>query len=95
MKVLGLAKENYDTEYICIITHKEIEQFLGLYYKSKMPGLKVGDEVDLGQGYNFCRDTIEALKSTQQFLEKNKSVVEAIINGINIIELQRKGEEEL
>ena len=35
-------------EYICKISHSEIEKFMGVYYKESLKELKVNDIVDLG-----------------------------------------------
>ena len=69
--------------YICSITHKELEQFLNLYY-NKMERLKVGDAVDLGKGYKFHNDAEAALKKTREFIDSNKGIVTAIMNGISV-----------
>jgi len=47
--------------------------------------LKVGQVVDLGRGYDFASEAKAAMKATSELIEKNKKVVEAIFNGIQII----------
>jgi hypothetical protein len=82
MKVLGTTGD-YTSKYICEVSHSEIERFLNLYY-NKMGKLKVGDEVDLGRGHDFARETKSAMEKTQAFIESNKAIIEAIFNGIQI-----------
>ncbi|OHD24889.1 MAG: hypothetical protein A2Y38_16285 [Spirochaetes bacterium GWB1_59_5] len=82
-----------DETFVCSVTKKEIEQFLNLYY-NKMGKLKVGDEVDLGQGYKFHQEAIDAMKKTDAFLSANKSVMEAIFKGISIVSLEKNCPEE-
>lgn len=52
MKVLGNGKG--DT-YLCEISHGELEKLTDQYY-GKMKPLKIGDEMDLGAGYDFRAD---------------------------------------
>lgn len=81
MKVIG--KIDGDT-YLCQIRHGELEQFMNLYY-GKMDRLQVGDAVDLSKGYDFYRETKEALDRTEQFIKSNKDVINAIITGISVM----------
>lgn len=66
MKVIAKASES---RYLCEVSHDELEKFLGQYY-GKLGKLSIGQEVDLGQGYNFasrievaCRDMADAMKA--------------------------------
>lgn len=77
MKVLGLSGENY----ICHVSHDELEKFLNTYYNGTT-ALKVGDEVDLGRGWTFMRDTQRALDKTEKFIAAHAEVIQAITNGI-------------
>jgi len=72
-----------DGVFVAQVSHTEIEKFMGLYYNN-MDKIKVGDEIDLGKGYQFHNDTMNALKKTNEFLQANKTVVEAITTGITI-----------
>ena len=80
MKIIGKVK---DDQYICEVSHTEVEKFLGLYY-GKMQRLKVGDDVDLGQGYNYAGQISDAMKKTQEFIDGNKKIVKAILDGLAI-----------
>ena len=81
MKVIGKAESDI---YLCQVSHAEIEKFLNLYC-NKMDRLKVGDVVDLGQGYNFCQKTRDALNKTEEFIRSNKDVIEMIVTGISVM----------
>ena len=66
MKVIAKASES---KYLCEVSHDELEKFLNQYY-GKLGKLSVGQEVDLGQGYNFasrieaaCKDMADAMKA--------------------------------
>jgi hypothetical protein len=83
MKIIGISK-NHGEEYIAIVSHKEIEKFLNLYYR-KRSELKVGEEIDLGKGYDFFTQTTEALGTTKKFIEQNKTVIDTIFTGISIM----------
>lgn len=79
MKIIGQV--SYDN-YICEISHGEIEKFLNLYY-DKMPKLKVGDKVDLGKGYDYAGQIADAMRKTKDFIGANQQVVTAILNGLH------------
>jgi len=81
MKVI--AKISCD-RYVCEVSHEELEQFLNKYY-GYLSKLEVGDEVDLGKGYDFRRDCLDALSKTQAFINANKKAIETILNGITFL----------
>jgi len=86
MKVIGKASND---EYLCLVNHSELEKFVNLYY-ANMGKLKVGDEIDLGKGYDFMHDTKEALSSTQKLLKDNRKVIDAITTGIKVMGCRAK-----
>jgi hypothetical protein len=59
MKIIAKAT---DSRYICEVTHEELEKFFDQFY-GKMSRLSVGQEVDLGVGYNFATRIESACKS--------------------------------
>lgn len=66
MKVIAKASES---KYLCEVSHDELEKFMGKYY-GNMAKLSVGQEIDLGHGYNFssrietaCRQMADAMKA--------------------------------
>lgn len=66
MKVIAKAS---DSKYICEVSHDELEKFLGQYY-GNLAKLSVGQEVSLGQGYDFstrieqaCKNMADAMRS--------------------------------
>ena len=67
-------------DYICKISHSEVEKFLGVYYKESLKELKVNDTIDLGLGYTYFEDTKKALRDTQAFFKSNVSIINAITN---------------
>lgn len=73
-------------KYICEVSHDELEMFMNLYY-NKMDRLKVGDEVDLGKGYKFDSNTREALRKTSEFIAANRTVLDAITEGISVMSI--------
>jgi hypothetical protein len=93
MKVIGIASENYDRRYICELDHTEIEKFMGLYY-GKMEKLKIGEIIDLGRGYDFASEISTAMSKTSEFIESNKKIINAIMNGITIIKNSDAQEDE-
>lgn len=70
--------------YIAEVTHEELEKYLDLYY-NKLERLQVGQEIDLGRGYDFHRETMSALKKTEEFISANREVINSILNGITLL----------
>lgn len=86
MKILGVERESGGgTIYLCEVSHSEIEKFLNRYYND-MKKLERGDSIDLGKGYDFHRDTQEAIKKTADFINSNQKIVTAIIQGFTMLE---------
>lgn len=66
MKVIGMVGNK---EYLVQVSHTEIEKVFNKYYNN-LGELKVGDTLDLGDGYNFaadikraCENMADAMKS--------------------------------
>jgi predicted component of type VI protein secretion system len=66
VKVIAKAS---DSKYICEVSHDELEKFMNQYY-GNMKRLEVGDDVNLGQGYDFssrieqvCKNMAESMRS--------------------------------
>jgi len=66
MKVIAKAS---DSKYICEVSHDELEKFMNQYY-GKLGKLSVGQDVNLGQGYDFsarieqaCKQMAEAVRA--------------------------------
>jgi len=81
MKVIAKIESR---RYVCEISHDEIEKFLNLYY-NKLKTMEIGQEFDLGKGYDFAEETKEALKKTEEFIKANEKVVSAILGGISLV----------
>jgi len=83
MKVIGMI----DTKkYLVEVDRVEIEKFLNLYY-NEMKKLNVGDEVDLGKGYDWYIETKKALDVTRDFFKSNAKTIDAVTKAfINDIE---------
>jgi hypothetical protein len=61
MKVLGIVSHN---KYLVEVEHIELEKLTGNYaYGKNLKELKVGDEMNLGAGYNFTMDIQSACKA--------------------------------
>ena len=86
MKVIG---KNTD-DYIVTVSHSELEKFMGQYY-GKMDRLKIGDDVNLGAGYDYMIDTKRAMDTTKKFIEDNEKIIDAIIRGLRIEEAGTTG----
>ena len=80
MKVIGKSGRD---RYICEVSHAEIEKHMNLYY-GKMKSVEVGEEIDLGKGYDFSVDIRDAMGKTSEFIKANKKIVSAITDGIMI-----------
>lgn len=69
MKVIAKASES---EYLCTVSHSEIEKFMGKYY-GDMTRLQVGQEVNLGLGHDFSGRIEQACKSMAQAMKDFES----------------------
>ena len=65
MKVIGTIS---DQHYLAQVTHTELEKLSGNYY-GKLKELRVGDEMDLGMGYNFTTDIQAVCKKMTDAME--------------------------
>ena len=74
--------------YICEIDHRELEKFLNLYYNN-LKTLNEGDIIDLSKGYDFARETQDALTATAEFIKENKQVIETIFSGISLFKMEK------
>jgi hypothetical protein len=97
VKVIGLTNPSewdQDREYVCTVRHRELQQFLNLYYSrdEKMAILKVGETLDLGRGFDFAQQIARAMEQTQKFVEAHQTIVTAILNGLNIQQLVKAAE---
>jgi len=81
MKIIGKGANG---DYIANVSHTELEKFLNQYY-GKLDRLSIGEDVDLGLGYDFKSDIERALNKTQDFIEGNGKIITAILNGIQIV----------
>ncbi len=92
MKVIGMTNGTYSGDYICTVTHTELEKFMGLYY-DKMKRLEVGATLDLGKGYDHALEIKSALDATRRFVRDNQAVIRAICSGLSIEALARAAQE--
>jgi hypothetical protein len=81
MKVIGIVDN--DT-YLMQVSHTEIEKFMNMYY-GKCPRLKVLESIDLSKGYDFAREIKDSMTTTRDFIKANKAIIEAILNGIAVL----------
>lgn len=81
MKVIGMGQND---KYLCEVNHTELEKFMDKYY-GKMKHLKIGDVINLGEGYDFYSSTKIALQETKTFIEANQKIVDTIMNGFRIL----------
>jgi hypothetical protein len=58
--------------------------FLFTEYCGKMERVEVGEEIDLGRGYDFSADIRSAMNKTSEFIDANKKIISAITNGIMV-----------
>lgn len=90
MKILSRSFEEgaHSPVYVCEVSHTELEKFMNQYYNRYadfgLEFLSRGDTLDLGKGHDFHRETVEAIKKTQEFLSANGAIVEALLHGFQI-----------
>lgn len=90
MRVLGTTKDS--KTYLCEVHHSEIEKFLGLYY-GNLKEVKVGDDINLGKGYDHASEIKQAMEKTREFVKAHQGTVNAIINGLRIETLAEAAKE--
>ncbi len=89
MKVIGKARAKH---YICEVTHDEIEKYLNLYYGNKNE-LSIGDEVDMGQGYNWADKIKDAVSKMSDLIDKADQVTSALKMGrVFVGRMKKEGE---
>ena len=62
MKIIGEANSGH---YIAIVSKDEIEKAFDKFY-GKMPAIKVGDTINIAQGYDFRNDIQRVCNSMQE-----------------------------
>jgi hypothetical protein len=84
MKVI--AKAN-DSTYICEVSHHEIAKYMNQYY-GDIKRLNVGEDVDLGKGFDFsvkiesaCKSMVEASKQFESAQKTMTAYALAIAKG--------------
>ena len=86
MKVLGLSKGKYGDAYIAEVSHRELEQFLNRYYKKPpLERLKVGEEINLGEGYDYKVDADEIYRKISAVFGDNNETLTALNRAVNLI----------
>lgn len=88
MKVLGFVGERRDS-YICEVSHSEIEKFLGMYYGRK-DKLNIGDEVNLGCGYDHESKINSGVKKMEDLIQSSIEITEAISQGKKLVRRMNK-----
>lgn len=97
MKVIGVAGEvSWRPSYVCIVSLDEINKFLNVYYKDqeKLRQLKIGDEIDLGRGFDFAENIDRAMRQTQDFVKAHQPIITAIMQGLSIQALLAAAEQQ-
>jgi hypothetical protein len=88
MKVIAKANES---TYLCEVSHEELEKFLNQYY-GNLSKLSVGQEVNLGQGYDFAVRIESACKSMAQ-ASKEFGRAQSVMTSYAIAVAHREGKE--
>lgn len=86
MKVIGKSKDGWDQEYICTVSHTELEKFMNLYY-DKMKKLDVGSVVDLGAGHDHASEIRVAFGKLQDLAKSHAQVFTALGSGLNLVKI--------
>jgi len=88
MKILGTTGSE---AFICEVSKSELEQFYNCYYHKKHEELgyisdfKVGQNIDLGKGYNHLSEIQNALSEIKSFVKANEKIIQAISGGLNLL----------
>lgn len=79
MKVIGVAETGVKRSYVAIVTHHELEKLTDKYY-GKLPELRIGEEMDLGKGYDFrgdIRGAMDSMTAAMKSFESARSTLMA------------------
>lgn len=74
MKIIGMQGDHY----IAIVNHTELEKLTGKYY-GHLDKLKLGDELDLGAGYNIKSDILGACKATVDAMKAYEKAQDSLV----------------
>lgn len=80
MKIVARITED---DFICEINAYELQKFMGTYYSCNH-GLKVGEVVDLGKGYDHTVKIAESLSAMEKVCNDVEKITEAIRCGKQI-----------
>ena len=87
MKVIGTANDN---NYIVSVSHSELEKCFAKYY-NKLERLKIGEEIDLGMGYDYhskivevCSGMVEATKRFEASQKATLAMSRAIVKAVKL-----------
>ena len=86
-----IAKINRDT-VLCRVNLDEVDKFYNTYYRNKEIAFDIGDEIDLGRGYDFHRDMKDALKTIQTFVEAGNKLFPVLAEALLRIEPNENNE---
>jgi hypothetical protein len=85
MKILAVISKNHRTRYIADISHEEIEKVFNKYY-NKLGELKVDQEIDLGEGYNYTSDIQQTCESMTKSMERFDNTRKMLLTFASIID---------
>ncbi len=91
MKILAIKENGRKVSYIAEVSHEEIEKVYNLYY-NKLGSLKVDQELDLGEGYNYTTDIKATCASMQASMEKFDKTKQMLLTFASIIDKARTKE---
>jgi hypothetical protein len=74
MKVIGQIN---DSKWIAEFTKDEIQKFQNTYYRGR-EDLKVGDEIDLGAGYDHAGAIAESVKAMERVIGEVEKITSAV-----------------
>jgi len=80
MKIVARINEN---DFICELNAYELQKFMGNYY-STHHGLKVGEVINLGKGYDHMVKISESLSAMEKVCNDVEKITEAIRCGKQI-----------
>lgn len=87
MQIIGLQD---DSTYLAIVSHTELEKSANLYY-GNMKRLKVGDVMDVGQGYNFTNEIQRACKEMSDAMKAFETAKETMMKfAVMVAELEQR-----
>lgn len=89
MKVIGFTYNGSSPTYLMEVNHSELEEFTNKLYaqekEERLFPLKIGDEFDLGEGYDFHGKVKDLISDIRPLINKSEKHISTLMNGLKVL----------